>query len=166
MAKPTPNAGGSGETGARKSRKKVLMVLGAMLVLLSSVGGAGAWFLSGSRNGHAGSENAGPEKAPLFLPLENFTVNLQGETGDQYLQVGLTLKLDDQAQIDLLKLHMPEVRSRLLMLLSSKKGSEILTPEGKKKLADEIIAQVRQPLTVNSAPQGVSAVFFTSFVVQ
>jgi flagellar protein FliL len=165
MAKPTAKASGSAETGAGKSRtKKVFMVLGAIFVLLTAGGGAGAWYLSST--GHAGSGSAESEKPPLFLPLENFTVNLQGEAGEQYLQVGLTLKVDDQAQIDLLKLHMPEVRSRLLLLLSSKKRSEILTPEGKKNLSDDIIAEVRQPLAVNSPPQNVSAVFFTSFVVQ
>jgi flagellar FliL protein len=98
--------------------------------------------------------------------LETFTVNLQGGGGEQYLQVGLTLKVDDQAQIDLIKLHMPEVRSRLLMLLSSKKSTDVLTPEGKMKLSDEIIAHLREPLSPNNPPPGVSGVFFTSFVVQ
>jgi len=164
MAKPTPKAAAD-EAGTGKSRKKLLMVLGVVLVLLGG-GGAGAWYLTRGGGAHSEQEKEDAAKAPLFLALEPFTVNLQDETEEQYLQVGLTLKVDDEAQIDLLKLHMPEVRSRLLMLLSSKKGAEILTPEGKRKLSDEIIAQVKEPFRANSPPQAVSGVFFTSFVVQ
>ena len=165
MAKPTPKAAAD-EAGTGKSRKKLLIVLGAVLVLLGAGGGAAAWYVTRNGGAHSEQEKEDAAKAPLFLALEPFTVNLQDETEEQYLQVGLTLKVDDEAQIDLLKLHMPEVRSRLLMLLSSKKGAEILTPEGKRKLSDEIIAQVKEPFRANSPPQAVSGVFFTSFVVQ
>jgi flagellar FliL protein len=165
MARPTPKASGTDAVGA-KSRTKIWMMLGVIALLLGGGGGAGAWYLTRSGPGHQDPDKAETPRPPLFLALDPFTVNLQEESGEQYLQVGLTLKVDDQGQIDLLKLHMPEVRSRLLMLLSSKKGSEILTPEGKRRLSDEIIAQVKQPLTLNGPPQGVSAVFFTSFVIQ
>jgi flagellar FliL protein len=165
MAKQTPKHDGGAEASARKPPKKVFAVLGAVLVLVGA-GGAGAWYLSNNGANRGGSEKGQSERPPLFLPLETFTVNLRGEAADQYLQLGVTLKVDDQAQIDLLKLHMPEVRSRLITLLSSKKSSEILTPEGKRNLSDEIVEQVRQPLTASSPPPGVSAVFFTSFVVQ
>jgi flagellar FliL protein len=166
MAKPPPKAGGSAEAGNRKPRRKLLMVLGVTLGLLGAGGGAGAWYLTRHNTSSADSVDSAPTKPPLFLPLETFTVNLQGGGGEQYLQVGLTLKVDDQAQIDLIKLHMPEVRSRLLMLLSSKKSTDVLTPEGKMKLSDEIIAHLREPLSPNNPPPGVSGVFFTSFVVQ
>ena len=44
----------------------------------------------------------------------------------------MTLQVPDEEQANLLKLNMPQVRSRLLMLLSSKDTAEILTSEGKK----------------------------------
>jgi hypothetical protein len=49
-------------------------------------------------------------------------VNLQQETGDQYLQVAMTLQVQDGQTAEALKLYMPQVRSRLLMVLSSKKA--------------------------------------------
>ena len=99
--------------------------------------------------------------------IDPFTVNLTpGEGGDQYLQVALTLQVADQAQVDRLKLYMPQVRSRILLLLSSKKASEISSVEGKKKLSAEIIAQINLPFTPQSERQSVSDVFFTSFVIQ
>lgn len=164
MATAAPKAATA--QGGGKSRKKFFMVLGVAVVLLGGGGGACAWYLARNNSSHIEGEKYETPKPPLFLALEPFTVNLQPETGEQYLQVGLTLKVEDQTQIELLKLHMPEVRSRLLMLLSSKKSSEISTSEGKRKLSDEIIAQVKEPLAVNSPPQSVSGVFFTSFVIQ
>ena len=52
------------------------------------------------------------------------------------------------------------------MLLSSHKADELLSPEGKNKLAKEIIEQVNKPFEPKAAPQIVTGVFFTSFVIQ
>jgi len=58
------------------------------------------------------------------------------------------------------------VRSRILLLLSSKTASELVTVEGKRKLADDIIAQIRKPFAPNAPEVKVNDVFFTSFVIQ
>jgi flagellar FliL protein len=65
-----------------------------------------------------------------------------------------------------MKAQMPAIRSRLLMLLTSKSASEISTSEGKTQLNDEIIAAVKKPFTPNGKPQEIMGVFFTSFVIQ
>jgi flagellar FliL protein len=146
----------------RKSKKKLFLLLGALVILLGGGGGAAWYFTQGS---HAGGEaEAEPPKVPVFLALDTFTVNLQD--GEQYLQVDITLQLTDQALVDLVKLHMPRVRSRLLALLSSKHADELITPEDKKKLAAEVMAQVKQPFDPKGKPQQVDDVLFTSFVIQ
>jgi flagellar FliL protein len=138
------------------------------LVLLIG-GGAGGWYFM-NQNAHpggaAGKAKAEPAKPPVFVMLDPFTVNLQAEAGEQFLQVAFTLQVTDQAEVDLIKLYMPQVRSRLLLMLSSKKASEISTLEGKKKLSTDIAALVNQPFAPNGKPLGVSNVFFTSFVIQ
>lgn len=145
----------------KKSKKKLFVILGALVVLLGG-GGAGAWyFMAGSAPKEAHEE---PPKPPVFLPLETFTVNLQD--GEQYLQLDITLQVSDPAQLELIKLHMPRVRSRLLALLSSKHADELATVEDKKKLTQEILAQVKQPLSPKGKPQQVDDALFTSFVIQ
>jgi flagellar protein FliL len=161
------------EGAAPKKSKKMLIIAVAGLLVLGG-GGAGAWmFLKGS--GEEAHEEApakkkkkkvDPSKAPVFLGMEQFTVNLQPEVGEQYLQLAFTLQVSDQPQVDLIKLYQPLVRSRVLMLLSSKKASELSTPDGKKKLADEIVAAVNQPFQAGGEPQDVTGVFFTAFVIQ
>ena len=95
-----------------------------------------------------------------------FTVNLQSEHNDQHLQTNLTLKVDDAKTLDLIKLHMPEVRNRILLLLSSKEASQITDIAGKKKLAGELLAEINQPFSEGSRGQSVDSVLFTSFVIQ
>ena len=149
------------EPQAKKSR--ILIIVIALLIILAG-GGAGAWYFLGQKAvAHPAQVAAKP---PVFLPMEAFTVNLQTEHGEQFLQTSFTLQVIDQAQVDLIKLYMPHVRSRILLLLSSKKPSEILTVEGKTKLAEEIINIFKQPFTPQGPTVKVSSVLFTSFVVQ
>ncbi|OWW18860.1 flagellar basal body-associated protein FliL [Noviherbaspirillum denitrificans] len=156
---------GGGASAPPKSKKKLFMIVGA--ALLVAAGGGGAWFFMGDKSGeHEAPAKHEPAKPPVFIAMDPFTVNLQPEAGDQYLQVQFTLQVADEKQVEQIKLYMPLVRSRVLMLLSSKKASEISTPEGKNKLQEEIVALIKQPFTPKSSPQGVTGVFFTSFVIQ
>lgn len=170
-AKPGPKPASSSDSApstAAGSRKKLFIIGGAALLL--AVGG-GAWYVMGPGAQH--KTNSAPAKAeirpaapPVFLALENFTVNLQSEDMQQFLQVAITLQVADNAQIELIKANMPQVRNRLLLLLSGKKATEILSVEGKKKLSAEIMEQLQQPFTPQGPRPEVSEVFFTSFVVQ
>lgn len=161
---PAPAAEGA---EPKKSKKTLFIIIGAALVLAAGGGGAMYFLTQGKLNASPqGAAAKPPAKPPVFMSLETFTVNLQFEEGQQFLQANLTLQVGDQAQIDVIKLHMPQVRNRLLLLLSSKKSSEILTVEGKKKLASEIIDTLKEPFTPDGPKQDVTDVFFTSFVVQ
>lgn len=161
-AKPAANAEAA---PAGKSKKKLIIMIAAGVLILAGVGGGAAIFLS--KKNHPDKEHkAEPAKAPVFLPLEAFTVNLQSDTGDKYLQISMTLQVQDEEQVNLIKANMPQVRSRLLMLLSSKDAAELLSVEGKDKLVEDIVDQVKHPFTPKGEPQKVSGVFFTSFIVQ
>lgn len=147
---------------AKKSKKKLIVILGVLVILLGG-GGAAAWYFTQGSDSPKEKE-VEPAKAPIFMPLETFTVNLQD--GEQYLQTDITLQVKDPAQIDAIKLQMPRVRSRLLVLLSSKHADELVTSADKEKLAQEIKAQINQPFDANGTPQQVEDVLFTSFVIQ
>lgn len=174
--KAVPKVAAVDDGAGKKSKKTLIIVLVAVLFALAAGGGAAWFFLKksggdshGALAAHAPAQAPAydPGKPPVFLAMESFTVNLaQDGFGDQYLQTQFTLQVPDQAQVELIKLYMPQVRSRILMLLSSKKAAEISTPEGKTKLSEEIIELVRKPFNPQGAPQQVAGVFFTSFVIQ
>jgi flagellar FliL protein len=157
------------EIKPKKSSKKLIMIV-LILILIVGGGGAAAWFFL--MQPHKTDEHKAEEpkvekpKPPVFLTLETFTVNLQPDPETQYLQTDITLKVGSAETGEFLKLHMPEVRNRLLLLLSSKKASDLLSLEGKKALSTEIIEQLKEPFNPGEKPQEILGVSFTSFVVQ
>ncbi|MBC7860464.1 MAG: flagellar basal body-associated protein FliL [Burkholderiaceae bacterium] len=154
-------------TPAGASTKKLVIIILAAVLALGAIGGGAAWFFLRDKKDSGGAhKEARKSGAQLFLAVDPFTVNLQPETGDQYLQVSFTLQVDGADQVELIKLNMPKVRSRLLMLLSSKKASELITSEGKQVLAAQIIEQIKQPFEERGPQQEVSDVLFTSFIIQ
>ena len=149
---------------APKKKGKLLKIMLALAVF-AGVGGGVAWYMM--KQPAAEQADAAPqEKPPTFLNLDSFTVNLQPEAEDQYLQVGLTLKLTEPSAADAIKLHTPEIRNRILLLLSDKKASEISTSEGKQQLSMEILNATKQSIASQKTQQEISDVLFTSFVIQ
>ena len=130
------------EPPAAKPKKKLLLIVAAA-VIASALAGGGAWyFMKGKPAGEEEKSNKTVSTVPIFVPLDPFTVNLQREQGDQVLQVGLSLKIYNADLPEKVKAAMPEIRSSLLLLLSSKHASELVSVAGKKELANEIIVAV------------------------
>lgn len=170
---------------ANSSKKKLILIIVAVVVLLGGGGGA-AWYFMGhktpekgaSKEVHgeaAGEEAAGEEhaseghaeaKVPTFLALETFTVNLQPDPDEKFLQVDVTLQVDSAETAEHLKVQMPAVRNRMLMLLTSKQASEISNSEGKEMLSEEMLAELQKPYSKGGKPEKISSVLFTSFVIQ
>lgn len=130
------------EGAAPKKKRGKLVLIAGVLVLLAGGGGA-AWYFMRPADTHAPQAAEKPNPA-IFLPLESFTVNLLPTDGQmQFIQAGLTLKLEDSAAADLIKERMPQVRDRVLIVLSSKRSAELLHTQGKQKLAAEISEAIR-----------------------
>jgi len=168
-----------GEAPAPKSKKKLIIIIAAVVVLLAGAGGG--WYFMKSKEAakkpakhgevheEAEAEEAEGEHgpaAPIFLPLETFTVNLQPDPDEKFLQLDVSIQVKKPEEAEALKAQMPAIRNRLLMLLTSKQANQISTMEGKQELSNEILAEVNKPFTDHGKPQKVTGVFFTSFVVQ
>ena len=135
---------------APKKKGNLLLIIVLAVVLLAA-GGAGAWWFMSQSHGDDEEAQEVESKPSIFLPLDQFTVNLQPEEGQQFLQTAMTLKVSEQDILDAIKAQMPEVRSRLLLLLSSKKPSELSSVEGKNKLIGEIQREVEAVLPAAKA---------------
>ena len=149
MAKPAKAAAEESEAPAKPKGKRILLAVVALLVL-GALGGGG-WFLFKSLK-HGDEPKPVVKEKAVFMDMEPFTVNLQHEEaggGDQFLQVGITLKLSGMALEEKIKERLPEVRSRLLFLLSSKRPSELVPIAGKKKLARDIAAEINTVLGIH-----------------
>ncbi len=176
MAQAKPKADPKADAAAAApagSKKKLIVIAAAAVLLLGGAGGA-AWYFMQGGDGAAAHESPKESKKkkkkegvkPEYVPVEAFTVNLQPENGEQYLQVQFTLQVAGTEQATLVKDNMAIVRNRVLLLLSGKRASEISTVQGKQQLAAEIQAIVQEPFDKDGDEQDVTDVLFTSFIIQ
>ena len=143
----------SDNTAAPAKSKKLIIIL-AVLALVLVAGGAAAWMMLSQRHAAEDEEGGGravaqagtPKTPPTFLPMDNMVVNLADPGGDRFAQVGITLELADAKTGELVKSFMPSIRSNVLLLVSQRSTEELLTREGKEKLAVDIRRAVSRPL--------------------
>jgi len=162
-AAPAPAAPAEGE--APKGGKKKLIIIGAAVAVLLAGGGGGYFYMAKKKaaeeaaaaeaegggeeaDAHAKpakkappahdkkkDEHAGP---PAFVPLEPFTVNLTDRDVDRFAQIGINLQVEDAHTAEEMKGYMPAIRNAILLILSHKSSEQLLSLEGKEKLAEEI----------------------------
>lgn len=144
-------------TVQKKSSKKLVLGAVAALVLVIAAG-AGWYFTKGKDDAHQVEEvKVAPPKTPIFVALEPFTVNLQRETSDQYLQMGITMKIFEVDIETKIKANLPEIRSKILQLLTTKTATELLTAEGKTQLVKEILALSNAVIGIVNTPAPIPA---------
>jgi flagellar FliL protein len=150
---------------------KLWLILIIVLVVLLGGGGAAGWMLFNKHSKPATvdktvADTAAPKRAekPVFLDLDSFTVNLEG--GDRLLYVGMTLQLGDEATQEFLRAHLPQVRNRMLMVLSGQDADALITSDGKQKLAESIRASLLKQFAGAQPALLVDKVLFTQFIVQ
>jgi flagellar protein FliL len=180
-----------------KKKSKLLIIIVAAVVALALIGG-GAFFMLKKNAAHSDEEGdeetpAAEQKAkkakkehgaaPVFVKLEAFTVKLQTETQDSYLQAVPELRVLDAHTGDTIKQYNPEIRHKVLLILSGKKASELSTPDGVQKLSNEMRVAINgiieppvprkkgskepeEPGDRANPDDPVQAVLFTSFIVQ
>ncbi len=162
--------------GGKKSKKKLILIVALVLLLLIGGGGAAWFFLHRSADASHDTEagvaadaegkhkKSEPMLPPVFVALDPFTVNLQENR--QFLQASFNLQFATAAEAANLKNYLPQIRSRLLLLLSGKTAEQIATLEGKNQLTKEILDLVNEPLAPGVPSLDAANVFITSFVIQ
>lgn len=141
----------------KKSSKKLVLGAVAALVLIIAAG-AGWYFTKGKDDAHHVEEvKVAPPKTPIFVALEPFTVNLQRESSDQYLQMGISMKMFEIDIETKIKANLPEIRSKILQLLTTKTATELLTAEGKTQLVKEILAMSNAVIGIVNTPAPIAA---------
>ena len=146
-----------------KSKKKFL-IIGLAVVALAGAGGGGYFYMK-SKSAAPAHEEVKVE-APIFFPLEPFTVNLQPGGRNRFLHVGVTLKMADVKSQAQMTQYLPEVRSRVLSALANREAESLATPEDKTRLSGEIMQSLSQPFAPNAPQQKIASVMFTTFMLQ
>lgn len=179
-----------------KSKKLLFIIIG--VVVLALVGAGAALFLmkqkqaedaegDGSEETHAAeAPKRDPKTPPTFLPLDAMVVNLADEGGNRFVQMAITLQLDDPKVAEDMKVYMPSIRNSILILISQRTAEQMLGIEGKEGLTQDIIAEVSRVMGYDyerpdvdseedakgkkkkktAAHNPIEGVLFSSFIVQ
>jgi flagellar FliL protein len=173
-----------------KSGKKKLIVIGLAAVLLLCLGSGVVVWLKARAHAAVLAEDSDdaapadaramhrrdPKEVPVFLPLDNFTVNLADREADRYAQIGISLELEDPKAGDRIRVFMPAIRNNILMVLAHKRSADLLEREGKVQLAAEVLRETERALGYDptapaakgedALPRPVRAVHFSNFIIQ
>ncbi len=173
----------------RLSKKLVVMLAGALLFLAAAGGGAALWLkhkaaqqaeqLEGGEDGDGPQADAPaeprsttPRTPPVFVALEQFTVNLADKEAERFVQIAVSLEIGDAKVGDQIKLYMPAIRNGILMILAHENSADLLSRAGKEHLAREIQAEVALAMGIEANRHGDAAenpvrhVHFSHFIIQ
>ena len=192
-----------------RGKKKLIIIVAAVATLVLAIGGGTAADLMRGKSvdaevvEHEGEDAAVAEEdvadepappvdaepddehraAPVFVPLDPFTVNLADRNSDRYAQVGITLEIDNAKTGDRIKAFMPVIRNNILMAIADRSAEELLAREGKAQLAERVRREASRAMGYavpadDAAAKGtarpgqappplpVRAVHFSNFIVQ
>jgi flagellar FliL protein len=151
---------------AKGGKKKLILIIAIVLLLVVAGGGAALFFKNKAAKAAAEGEDETPaaeatahkvdaKHPPTFLPLDPFVVNLADRDADRYAQIGITLEVEGPEFAEQMKAYMPAVRNAILLILSRKTAGDLLAPEGKEALAQEIARESVRPMGIDIDPPGV-----------
>lgn len=108
----------------------------------------------------------GEGKASLFYPIDPpLVVNFEDGSAVRFLQISMEIMGKDQKGIDSVQKNMPMIRNNLLLLMSNRDYQSLMSREGKEKLRQEALTEIRA-VQKKQGGADVEDLLFTSFVVQ
>jgi len=155
------------------SNKLVIILMGVMFVLILGMGGG--MFMMWSKLSVISAHTVTPETDPhaekaksepmgKVIALDTFIVNLADPGANRYLRVTMDLEVNGSGKTpeEEITRRTSQLRDTILMILPTKKFSDIVSSEGKTALRDELIAALNGLLTTSK----VSRIYFKEFVIQ
>lgn len=158
----------SSSNASKRSNKGLIALFALLAIAGAGFGGYTWWTTQQTANPTNEDEKRANMPQPIFMDLEPFTVNLPGlnESPDRVLYINVTLRLANEKSRKQLHEYLPEVRSRLLLLLSEQKSKTLSTHEGKLQLMQAIKETLSPTLIPGESGQDISDVLFTTFILR
>lgn len=168
------------EAGEKKSGGILPLINMVLLVLVLAVGGFIAWKvmqLEQSTGAPAGkapaqtedttlpeaeADSENPDAPPIFIDMEDITVNLADTDNSRFLRAKIKLEVRNEEAKAKVEAAMIKINDLVITDLTSKTFKEIRTPQGKYKLKEELVYRINQLL----GGKPVKGLYFTEFVSQ
>jgi flagellar FliL protein len=108
----------------------------------------------------------GSGKPSLYYAIDPpLVVNFEDGSAVRFLQITMEVMAQNEKAIETVQKNIPLIRNNLLLLMSNRNYQTMMSREGKEKLRQEALAEVRAVAKKEGGPD-VDDVLFTSFVVQ
>jgi len=108
----------------------------------------------------------GAAKATVYYAIDPpLVVNFEDGSVVRFLQITMEVMAHDQKAVDSVQKNIPLIRNNLLLLMSNRNYQSMMSRDGKEKLRQEALAEIRAVQKKEGGPD-VDDVLFTSFVVQ
>jgi flagellar protein FliL len=121
------------------------------------------WWWHRTATVQATEAEASTSEVRTLLHLDSFVVNLNSASGNGYLRIGIELGLTaDLKEGERQLAYVAQVRDTILTVLATRSVEELLTPEGKSKLKDDLLTAIRERIPGIHCHE----VYFTEFLVQ
>jgi len=148
-----------------KARKLTIFLL-ALLLIACAAAVAGYFLRDYFKSGENADAMSVPAADPIYMTIAPMTVNLQANDRHRFLHVGITLRVTDTKALDHVKIYLPEITSRMQMVLSNRQSEFLITADDKAKLAAEVLAALNQPFGANQPSLKIVSVLFPVFLLQ
>jgi flagellar FliL protein len=113
----------------------------------------------------AHAEGGTPKSAVFYAIDPPLVVNFEDSSAVRFLQITMEVQGRDQKVIDSVQKNIPVIRNNLLLLMSNRDYQSLMSREGKEKLRQEALAEIKA-VQKKLGGEDVDDVLFTSFVVQ
>ena len=113
-----------------------------------------------------GHGEQGAAKSAVYYAIDPpLVVNFEDGSAVRFLQITMEVMARDQKAIDSVQKNIPLIRNNLLLLMSNRNYQALMSREGKDKLREEALAEIRA-VQKKQGGDDVDDLLFTSFVVQ
>ncbi len=169
------------ETSEKKSSKKLIVIIAIVVLLIGAAGAGGYFFLmhkpaegehQADAGKHAADKKEDTETEEVAEPevyyelTEPFLVNFPPGSSAKVIKIALTVLIKGEANVEVMKKHLPMIRNNLLMTISSLSADKAQTLEGKKELQTMMLNEVGKVMEKMAHKNPVQDVYFTEFVMQ
>jgi flagellar protein FliL len=111
-------------------------------------------------------EEGGAGKSAVYYAIDPpLVVNFEDGSAVRFLQISMEVMAHDQKTIDTVQKNIPLIRNNLLLLMSNRNYQVMMSRDGKEKLRQEALAEIRAVQKKEGSPD-VDDLLFTTFVVQ
>ncbi|QPK62137.1 flagellar basal body-associated FliL family protein [Methylomonas sp. LL1] len=161
------------------STKLIIIIVLAALLLLLAGGGAGYFFFmkQSSETAHGqvtdgeGGKNEAAKPAEIIPEVyydlaAPLLVNFPPGSSAKIIKVSLSVLVESDASVGVLKKHEPMIRNNLLMAISSIGADKAKTLEGKQELQAMMLNEIGKVMEKMAGKNTAKDVYFTEFVLQ